>query len=73
MKILKEGKKPLPLKLTCRHCEAELLLEPGDSVRVMQGDGSYPSQYYFKCPCCEESIYIDRKDVHELKLNVKRY
>lgn len=60
MKIIKAGTLPkVTLNVTCRFCKAELEIYPSD-VRKNKADfPAYPDAYYFKCPSCFRTNYMD--------------
>ena len=66
MKVLKKGKKIRGvMRVTCKTCEAELEITTGD-LKEEPGDRPFdPTSYYYKCPCCRRTNYVDYSDLTE--------
>ena len=64
MKILKPGKaKEKTIVKTCKNCKAELEIGYRDIITETADPPYYPDNYYVKCPCCNERIYLAYDEV----------
>jgi len=70
MQIIKEGetpKQPNPwwvgVRITCRNCKTEVMLEEGDPVTVIAIRSLYATRYIeFTCPVCKNTLRESNKD-----------
>lgn len=60
MKVIKEGKEIKgTMRVICETCEAELEIQAEDL------ESFDLTTYYYKCPCCRRTNYLDYTDLTE--------
>ena len=67
MKVIKKGKELKDtIRVTCEDCEAILEIDASDITERRPGKPGDPTLYIYTCPCCQNTNYLESKD-----LNVK--
>lgn len=66
MKILKAGSFPtITANVSCRFCKAELEIVPSDVHKNKADFPAYPDAYYYRCPCCYRTNYLNISNFSE--------